>query len=108
VAYEAGPTGFGLARAGAQGIRCEVAAPSKLQRPSGVSEGPGQDGRAGRDASGVTKISDDIPMDLRDIRPLLLLPGPAYKPLFRPMSPDNVKDVSSFWYRDHTWQAHTG
>ena len=36
VVYEAGPTGFGLARAlGAQGIRCEVAAPSKLQRPSG-------------------------------------------------------------------------
>jgi transposase len=35
-AYEAGPTGFGLARAltGA-GIRCVVAAPSKLQRPSG-------------------------------------------------------------------------
>ena len=36
VAYEAGPTGFGLARAlGADGIRCVVAAPSKLQRPSG-------------------------------------------------------------------------
>jgi len=36
VAYEAGPTGFGLARAmTAAGIRCEVAAPSKLQRPSG-------------------------------------------------------------------------
>ncbi len=36
VAYEAGPTGFGLYRAltGA-GIRCVVAAPSKLQRPSG-------------------------------------------------------------------------
>ena len=36
VAYEAGPTGFGLARSltGA-GIRCEVVAPSKLQRPSG-------------------------------------------------------------------------
>jgi transposase len=34
--YEAGPTGFGLYRAltGA-GIRCQVAAPSKLQRPSG-------------------------------------------------------------------------
>jgi len=34
--YEAGPTGFGLYRAltGA-GMRCEVAAPSKLQRPSG-------------------------------------------------------------------------
>ena len=36
VAYEAGPTGFGLYRAlGAAGIRCEVVAPSKLQRPSG-------------------------------------------------------------------------
>ncbi len=36
VAYEAGPTGFGLYRAltGA-GIRCEVAAPSRLMRPSG-------------------------------------------------------------------------
>jgi transposase len=36
VAYEAGPTGFGLYRAlEAAGVRCEVAAPSKLQRPSG-------------------------------------------------------------------------
>ena len=36
VAYEAGPTGFGLARALTDaGIRCEVVAPSKLQRPSG-------------------------------------------------------------------------
>jgi transposase len=36
VAYEAGPTGFGLSRAlSAAGIRCVVAAPSKLQRPSG-------------------------------------------------------------------------
>ena len=36
VAYEAGPTGFGLARAlTAAGIRCEVAAPSKINRPSG-------------------------------------------------------------------------
>ncbi len=34
--YEAGPTGFGLARAlSAAGIRCWVAAPSKLQRPFG-------------------------------------------------------------------------
>ena len=34
--YEAGPTGFGLYRAlSAEGIRCEVAAPSKLTRPSG-------------------------------------------------------------------------
>jgi transposase len=36
VAYEAGPTGFGLYRAlAAAGIRCQVAAPSKLQRPAG-------------------------------------------------------------------------
>ncbi|EON22028.1 hypothetical protein CF8_4140 [Nocardioides sp. CF8] len=36
VTYEAGPTGFGLHRAlTAAGIRCAVAAPSKLQKPSG-------------------------------------------------------------------------
>ena len=36
VTYEAGPTGFGLARfLTAQGIGCLVAAPSKLQRPCG-------------------------------------------------------------------------
>ena len=35
-AYEAGPTGFGLARAlEAAGIRCVVAAPSKIIRPAG-------------------------------------------------------------------------
>jgi transposase len=36
VAYEAGPTGYGLARACAQaGIACTVAAPSKIPRASG-------------------------------------------------------------------------
>ena len=36
VTYEAGPTGFGLYRhLQTAGIRCEVVAPSKLQRPSG-------------------------------------------------------------------------
>jgi transposase len=36
VTYEAGPTGFGLARyLTGQGIDCLVAAPSRLQRPSG-------------------------------------------------------------------------
>jgi transposase len=36
VTYEAGPTGFGLARElVAAGIRCEVLAPSKLRRPAG-------------------------------------------------------------------------
>ena len=34
--YEAGPTGFGLARAfAAAGVRCEVAAPSMISRPAG-------------------------------------------------------------------------
>ena len=36
VTYEAGPTGFGLARAiNNAGMECLVAAPSKLQRPAG-------------------------------------------------------------------------
>jgi transposase len=36
VAYEAGPTGFGLYRhLRAAGVRCEVVAPSKLQKPAG-------------------------------------------------------------------------
>jgi transposase len=36
VAYEAGPTGFGLHRSlTAAGIRCEVVAPSRLQKPAG-------------------------------------------------------------------------
>jgi transposase len=36
VAYEAGPTGFGLARAiNEAGMQCLVAAASKLQRPAG-------------------------------------------------------------------------
>src|SRR3954467_12973265 len=37
VAYEAGPIGFGLARACvAAGVACTVAAPSKIQRPPGA------------------------------------------------------------------------
>jgi transposase len=35
VAYEAGPTGFGLARAlGAAGVQCVIAAPGKIERPA--------------------------------------------------------------------------
>src|SRR5215831_14703558 len=35
VAYEAGPTGYGLARAlTAAGVECVVAAPGKIERPS--------------------------------------------------------------------------
>ena len=41
VTYEAGPTGFGLARfLLAAGIMCLVAAPSKLQRPPGIGSRP--------------------------------------------------------------------
>jgi hypothetical protein len=52
-AYEAGPTGFGLYRALTDaGLRCEVVASSKLQRPAGnrvktdlLTELPGLDSR---------------------------------------------------------------
>ncbi len=51
VAYEAGPTGFGLYRALTDtGVRCEVVAPSKLHKPAG---GPGKDRCAGCAASGA-------------------------------------------------------
>jgi transposase len=41
VTYEAGPTGFGLARfLIAAGIMCLVAAPSKLQRLPGIGSRP--------------------------------------------------------------------
>jgi transposase len=50
VAYEAGPTGFGLARALEQvGVRWVVVAPSKLERPPG---GSGQDRPARRRTAG--------------------------------------------------------
>ena len=69
VVYEAGPTGFGLARAvRAAGVRCEVAAPSKLQRPAGdrvkmrgcaafgpvVAAGPDQQRAGARPASAAS------------------------------------------------------
>jgi len=41
VVYEAGPTGFGLARyLTGRGVRCVVAEPSKLQRPPGSRPTP--------------------------------------------------------------------
>ena len=51
VAYEAGPTGFGLARAlQAAGIGCVVAAPGKIERPAA---GPCQDRPSRRRAAGA-------------------------------------------------------
>ena len=41
VAYEAGPTGFGLARAlEAAGVGCVVAAPGKIERPARTGSRP--------------------------------------------------------------------
>ena len=41
VAYEAGPTGFGLARAlAAAGIWCVIAAPGKIERPAQARSRP--------------------------------------------------------------------
>lgn len=41
VVYEAGPTGYGLARhLPERGVECLVAAPSKLQRPTGIGSRP--------------------------------------------------------------------
>ena len=49
VAYEAGPTGYGLARAcAAAGIACTVAAPSKIPRPAGASVAAWRAGRGAR------------------------------------------------------------
>jgi transposase len=41
VAYEAGPTGLGLARAlEAAGVQCVIAAPGKIERPSSDASRP--------------------------------------------------------------------
>lgn len=70
--YEAGPTGFGLSQAlSAAGIRCEVVAPSKLQRPSDGSTvvlitdtgQPGRD-RYGRMLSYVDHAGTDAAREL--------------------------------------------
>jgi len=49
VAYEAGPTGYGLARELARrGVECVVAAPSKIPRASGVGRQAASGQGAGR------------------------------------------------------------
>ena len=63
VAYEAGPTGFGLARAfAAVGVRCEVVAPSKLQRPPGGQ--PAAIARRGRSIGLSGLFASDLACDL--------------------------------------------
>src|SRR5438309_280704 len=86
VAYEAGPTGFGLARAfAAVGVRCEVVAPSKLQRPPG--DRVKTDRRDARRLARLLHIGEivgiRIPSGGRGGRP-----GPGARPGGRPRGPD--------------------
>ena len=61
VTYEAGPTGFGLQRhLSAAGVRCVVAAPSKLHKPSGD--------RVKTDAKGAVHLARLLRLD--EVRPV--------------------------------------
>ena len=86
VTYEAGPTGFGLARAmTAAGIRCEVAAPSKLHRPAGD--------RVKTDAKDAVLLARLLRMDeIVSVRVPSVdrggRPGPGPGPRGRPRRPD--------------------
>ena len=61
VAYEAGPTGYGLARQlTAAGIRCVVVAPSKLQRPPG--DRVKTDARDARHLANLLRMDQIVPV----------------------------------------------
>lgn len=46
--------------------------------------------------------SDNISLNLDDIKSQLLVPGgPPKKPMFRPLSHENKKNMSSYWITDH-------
>lgn len=66
VTYEAGPTGFGLARfLLAAGIVCLVAAPSKLQRPSG--DRVKTDTRDARHLARLLHLSEIVPVTIPSV-----------------------------------------
>jgi transposase len=66
VVYEAGPTGFGLARAlHAANIDCVVAAPSKLQRPAG--DRIKTDARDARHLARLLHLNDVAPVTIPSI-----------------------------------------
>lgn len=66
VAYEAGPTGFGLARfLRARNTRCVVAAPSKLQRPSG--DRVKTDARDARHLARLLKLGEIVEVAVPDV-----------------------------------------
>lgn len=59
VVYEAGPTGFGLVRfLRGRGVRCLVAAPSKLQRP--VADRVKTDARDARHLARLLKLGEVV------------------------------------------------
>lgn len=63
VAYEAGPTGFTLARVlRAGGVRCEVLAPSKLQRP--VGERVKTDARDALHIAKLLRLDEIVPVKI--------------------------------------------
>lgn len=66
VAYEAGPTGFGLARfLRSRGTRCLVAAPSKLQRPSG--DRVKTDAKDARHLARLLKLGEIVEVTVPDV-----------------------------------------
>ncbi len=66
VTYEAGPTGFGLARfLRARSTRCLVAAPSKLQRPSG--DRVKTDARDARHLARLLKLGEIVEVTVPDV-----------------------------------------
>src|SRR5699024_7695563 len=63
VAYEAGPTGFGLHRhLQERGVRCVVVAPSKLQRPSG--DRVKTDARDARHLAKLLRLDEITPIEV--------------------------------------------
>ena len=109
VTYEAGPTGFGLARAlAAARIRCEVAAPSKLARPGG--ERLKTDAR---DALQLAKLlrNDDItsvrvPTITQEAARQSSLDALGGIPLGRPAQPEEVAELIAFLASDRASSIH--
>ena len=66
VAYEAGPTGYGLARVLlAERVDCAVAAPSKLQRPAG--DRVKTDARDARHLARLLQLDEIVPVSVPSV-----------------------------------------
>ena len=74
VVYEAGPTGFGLARfLRERGVDCLVAAPSKLQRPAG--DRVKTDARDALHLARLLKLGEIVEVTVALRKRLIYLPG---------------------------------